>query len=451
MKPIGEALRFDSTTSVGILTTQVDISSIFEDGLIPKLRYEQSGLTSLECLDNIKASAEGFIPENIFFRPCMDKFLKKMIENCNHRRIVMGAPGVGKSILTFLCFLFEAARCKRNMLYVRKTAKGGEHISMFWMIPVDADPNKVDIEYTRNIPRDKPVATVFNLVLSSVYGPFHPDVAKFKGVVDGPKHTTPKSDDELEDHDLVTSGGYPTPKSEQRGNVIRTILDSWLKEETIQCLRSLGLARTKKEAAEVHDLCGGQIRESIDICGKEDNINDYIEDLKTLLEEVSPETFALITTTGTRNSDEKSVDRLRAMFASDDSLSRPRQVVLSTYVLRNLQAKMPLDRLRTHMIKARNSKPSSLYGIYFEAFGHRLMSTLAELKSNQNPGLTLPDIIDFSVMLAEGGWKESAQKLVESSVYWEPDSDNFPSIDSAMLVSGVLHCFQYFTGQGGVP
>ena len=61
----------------------------------------------------------------------------------------------------------------------------------------------------------------------------------------------------------------------------------------------------------------------------------------------------------------------------------------------------------------------------------------------------MPDTIDFSVMLAEGGWKESAQQLTESSVYWEPDSDNFPNIDSAIHVSDVLHCIQYFTGQGG--
>lgn len=43
---------------------------------------------------------------------------------------MMGAPGVGTSILTFLCFLYEAVRYKRDMLYVRKRDKGNERISI---------------------------------------------------------------------------------------------------------------------------------------------------------------------------------------------------------------------------------------------------------------------------------------------------------------------------------
>ena len=43
--------------------------------------------------------------------------------------------------------------------------------------------------------------------------------------------------------------------------------------------------------------------------------------------------FKLITSSGMGNSDKKSVDRLCAMFANDDSLLRPCQVVQSRFVL----------------------------------------------------------------------------------------------------------------------
>ena len=87
------ASKFSETAAARFHKATVDLFKIFANDEI---------VNQLESLKGIMVENDPFIPGTIVVRPCMKEFLTRFFDDVEYeRKIVIGAPGVGKSVLFF--------------------------------------------------------------------------------------------------------------------------------------------------------------------------------------------------------------------------------------------------------------------------------------------------------------------------------------------------------------
>lgn len=427
----------EATIRTGEMFQRIEITSEDEENsevavTVPRMVGKTLNLSSV--LDGIIVDGDPFLPDTIYIREAMNKFLAVFCDpTYDERRIVIGAPGVGKSILTFLAYLWEASNHRdRSMFYFRKTGQKNEGMSIFFIQPGEV-PGEAKVKYRRNVPHALTVNSIFLAIARE-----HPSGTLI--AVDGPKHD--QVDDVSPQFDLITSGGHPVLKDEQIDNMRFVILDSWSEADSVSCLKNLK-SLPKKQAKMNHDIAGGSVR---DLMMNTRARRRLVRSRKELIQGLSDTTVELVVRKSTREPRGYNFDSLRAMYAADSVLEEAYQPIQSPLYLRLLRSSVSLGSARRGVEKARMIGIGNLYGIYFELFAHKAMSTLSAMQKLADwDGRTLP----FDTVVGTGGWKNSVLTLNRANLYWQPEEDNFPNIDSAMLVGEVLHCLQYLTAQDG--
>ena len=218
-----------------------------------------------------------FLPQKIFVRQCMKDVLRlfcKDVADQEKQRtagvkktVLIGSPGVGKSVLFFLAALFQAK--SSNIIYFRCTA-GEDQISVFLMMPDRNDC--VRVWFTRNLRKESFGAQLALDVYRGAILKFSHDrgkelnPARIYTFVDGPRHSDiPTIIKGTYDY-FCTSGGHPLPKQELQARFRMCVLNGWTKVEAIDGLLALhGMQRTrsseaKERARRAYELCGGSIR-----------------------------------------------------------------------------------------------------------------------------------------------------------------------------------------------
>jgi hypothetical protein len=80
----------------------------------------------------------------------MVNVFKELIKSSRKKRqVLIGSPGVGKSLLLFLVALYRAYREGKTVVYIRKTTSTFELISLFYI--TKKDDSSITIHYNRTI------------------------------------------------------------------------------------------------------------------------------------------------------------------------------------------------------------------------------------------------------------------------------------------------------------
>jgi hypothetical protein len=224
----------------------------------------------LKALDPLRTTAAGlyeFLPKKIYVRDCMQEIFNKLVQANEDKKycIVFGSPGVGKSVLSFLAALCCAYFIKIPVLFLRKTSKRSELISVFW-IKLN-DDGKLIVDFDRGVAKKHKLQLIHEKMIEHKYadeleaGNFDmivsPSRQVFRSMCDGPHQD---DEDHVGISDLVTSGGYKAPKDEAIDEVIELPLSAWTQKEVIQACRHLFDAKVV-QAKEIFDVCGGNIRQ----------------------------------------------------------------------------------------------------------------------------------------------------------------------------------------------
>jgi hypothetical protein len=402
--------------------------------------------------------------------------------------VLVGSPGVGKSVLFFLAALDQARKSKT--VYYRHPDL--EDISVFFMAPDESNEGHVRVWFTRNVKLEKHQSlTILHSDIESSLSLSRTDYYVF---IDGPKYNEDdKSNVLLNGYDyFCTSGGRAPYKSAQLYNRL-WVLDGWSEGESIEWLvefqrrsdEDKGGESTCKESQEGgsdgvenegeetdgeearndrHDasggtvhartseyidnakkaywLCGGNMREMLSSLGPS-NMRDRVQGrIDIVLGRINMETIDLAlnsTERGTTNA-----DRLRTMFRDRAAIGDWRmemsalQIVDSGYVLRNLRDKRGLQDFVTTYNELWTRNIRAPQGCIFELILHQVITDNQCLPSD-NEG-RFPVIT--KVFWSQGTQVQSVAKLSDPGVLWIPSKQNFPNIDSALVHNGTLFVFQ---------
>ena len=126
----------------------------------------------------------------------------------------------------------------------------------------------------------------------------------------------------------------------------------------------------------------------------------------------------------------------------------------SPFVASLLRSKLTLDDLLGGLQYAKNSGIASLYGWYFELWGHKVVQLASEMRRKQcdpiNPlelQTAVVSQITFSFVQGQGTGKDSVKSLKAILLYWLPSTSIFGNIDAAILLAGgILLCLQFTVG-----
>mmetsp|Transcript_57843 Transcript_57843/g.141318 ORF Transcript_57843/g.141318 Transcript_57843/m.141318 type:complete len:636 (+) Transcript_57843:106-2013(+) len=459
----------------------VDCSSLFEvvdeeDSVqeLRLLRDQRTKILDLSPLDVLRheaedsASAFEFLPQKIYVRDTMQEMFNLITKQNDPRRycIIFGSPGVGKSVLTFLAALCCAAfgpvtSRKYGVLYLRKTDSPVEDISAFWIRPKEnADGSNIStgcvtIDFHRTISNDTSLAIVHKAMRSHIFRDEENKRNKIRmfknhirSICDGPHH---KSDDHVGPSDLVTSGGYAPPKDEEWEFVVGMPVSSWKVEDVIDACKNLFHQTDSDTAKEWFDVCGGNIRRITSLFNGTLTIEQcrdrYVEIIR---QEAGNDALELALHSTQLSKDEKSIDRLRAMFAykTQTGSFTTIQFIGSPFILRLVRSRLSLETTQRGLSYAQESGVGSLHGWHFEIFGHKIFDEFERLLKAavpENPRRG-PNCHDFTSVPGKGSGKESVEQLAEQNVYWTPSISHFSNFDAAIAINGTLYCIQYTVG-----
>jgi hypothetical protein len=465
-------------TTFNLQTAEVDGKSL--DSFLRRVgsRFD------LDFLEPILAAPalEDFIPNNqqsvtqssgIYVRREMvDVFTELVRPDRKQRQVLIGSPGVGKSLLLFVVALYRAFCEEKSVLYIRKTKTSQELTSVFFMTKKD---DKLEIRYNRTLSEDWTVGNLMEKVLEECAA-IPPQESRVKVLedkvllfLDG----LHEGDAELRGphHYLATSGGHDSIVGESAIKATLVVLGGWQKAPLGMALDLTSNVLTRKkipaateaaatqddmamlapdagvkllteeelDAAYTHEAlediffhAGGRIREAF-LYAKD--MDTWRCEKKAVIDKMSKAqvVLSLIETKG--SGDPKSPDRIRTMFRNDDHyFGSALQIVDSQYFVRLLQDRVELDQYYNAYVHAKNRGLSSAAGCHFEELLHRVFQYL-------------PKPIEGLVQ-STGTGPEGVSELSKYSLYWIPSIPNFANIDAALALknadgSTTVWCIQY--------
>lgn len=397
---------------------------------------DQGRLIDMSFLDPLRSEiAERFlIPSTAYVRDCMRMIFALFLEDIESNKkagaknaVLIGSPGVGKSILFFLAALYQAQR--RPIVYHRITKTEDEKASLFFVAP-EGD-GKIRVWFTRNM--DEEAIQDITGMRFDIERELDIRREDYYVYIDGPNQVDENYLMKGRYDYFCTSGGFRRYKKTERGKRL-WILDGWTREEAIDGLEALG--HDKAKAAEVYWLCGGNIRDLLAACVSMEPIR---EELDLVVDQQGIESIKLALLSTERRADPLSPDSLRTMFLSKEQQQRSNsnwkgvmhavQIVDSEYALDRLANKMTVEAFLESYRFCLNYGMQAGAGNFFERIIHQSVMSLKRSPVK-------------SVCWSVGKTAESFRQLDDSGIYWIPSVSNFVSIDSALAHHHTLYSFQ---------
>jgi hypothetical protein len=408
----------------------VDISSLAQLSDEHKVASNVLDMSFLKNLHNEFGVRDSFIPtESIYIRDCMRRIFRQfdMRDERNQRTVLLGSPGVGKSVLTFLAALSKARR-ERIMFF--RMAQESVLVSVFLMWGDPHNVNMVNVIFTRQIPKHK-VTDLTSLcnMLEALFSLHRNDYLAF---VDGPVHSDRLNTLNESYNFFCTSAGHPPFRnSDVRSQ--RWILDGWTLEEA-------GAASGRTDSVnDAYNLCGGNIRDIIRACtGSFDMIRqDLTARASRVFEENVITKIAFKNHVRGQDLQGGVSDRLLTMFRDKscviDEQMLAIQYIDSEYILNYLVQRLGMSVFMDGFRQSIDVRDRTMQGLYYY---EKVVQSWWITNSAQIAG------VDRVVRSTESG-AESVCQLDAAGVYWIPSIPNFGDIDAAVVCNGTLHAFQY--------
>jgi len=432
-------------------------------------------------LKSISLPKEPFIPNVIYVRKEMCQVFGELTkENRKSRQILIGSPGVGKSILLLLVALHRVLTEGVPTIFVRKTRDAEEFLSVFFMRKID--DTHIQVLFDRNVDKTATVRQTVGFVLSKYENvgapramiPIRDGVIRL--YIDGLHEGDPDLIHPF--HYLCISGGYDSPQGESARHASLVVLEGWSKASLGKALTEMAVTflDNKEEAptptanregnpppsstgdeekgdgeadGDVHmendgkdcrqqildDIfyhTGGRIREVFQYAK---NPTTWKFEKQSMIGRINKRDAMLCIVETKGSGDAESPDRIRTMFrrGNPDFFGDCLQIVDSQFFAHLLQDRCGFEEYYNAYMHAKDTKLSSAARCHFEELVHRLFAKC-------------PQPIEGSVQ-GVGTGAEGVAQLTKYRIYWIPSISNFANINAALLLEtekGVtLWCFQY--------
>lgn len=406
-----------------ISPSDLNVGELFGDG---KIKVQRGRLLSAACLQPLKVQKETLLPDYIYVRDEMNiTFQRLLAKQRGERHVLIGSPGVGKSMVFFLTALYLAGYERKSVIYHRLTES--EYPRVFVIQPGN-DEQDGTVKISQYVHHRRDHYSIENVMDAAEAIGYEPDGDIWRYFIDGPKE---KDVEQLKPMDIFfcTSGGYKTPKDEERRYVTIQIMSAW-NELDLTC-GLMGLAGVRlRSARKAYWYCGGRIRLALDYL-RDSNGKARVEQWASLVAaDVSRSAVAIAIGDADARTDTESKDRLRTMFRSPSG--KPVQMVDSQYLLARLRARLETTDLRVAFNVARSLNSRTAMGCFYEEIAHKWFE-----KTRPRP------ITDFVRPEDVVAGLASVHQLTTALAYWVPSISNFANIDAAVVVTNRLHCIQY--------
>ena len=188
---------------------------------------------------------EQFFPKNsIYIRKEMCEVFQELTKmDRKLRQVLIGSPGVGKSVLIFLVALYRALYEEKPVCFIRKTRDVGEFTSVFFMRKKDKsdkENKEITIRYSRilqgNLGVDDVLADVLqkHMAINRSDAQVHVMSNNVLLFIDGLHEGD--QDLYLPHHYLATSGGHDVPQGESATSSALVVLSGWEKTDLQKAL-----------------------------------------------------------------------------------------------------------------------------------------------------------------------------------------------------------------------
>lgn len=230
------------------------------------------------------------MPESLYVRDEMHSVWKELVANDADEevfnQVLIGSPGVGKSVVLFLYALHRAQGGKKVM-YWRKARVDKSGISLFCMEPVslvDAEEG-VRIQLTSAISWEKNINDIYIEYMRKAFPNLYQDVEdeteaealtvellrnEVLMFTDGPKYEDKKDTKDASVHFLCTSGGHPGPKNDERNSMKVIVMTGWKKGPHVGRVEMLCKRRRRGE-----DMGDGNMGKRARREGRQGRTNQY--------------------------------------------------------------------------------------------------------------------------------------------------------------------------------
>jgi hypothetical protein len=440
-----------------------------------------------------------FMPESLYVREEMHSVWKEIEANDADdevfNQVLIGPPGVGKSVLLFLYALHRAQGGKKVM-YWRKARVDKSGISLFCMEPAslaDAEES-VRIQFTTAIPWEENISDIYIKYMQKTFPDLYQDVedeieAKALTVellrnevlmfVDGPRYEDKKDTKDGSIHFLCTSGGHPGPKNDERNSLKVVVMTGWkkgslcdalkcyAKEDVVEKIWEMEIWGEEQDGKEdkvrptimdvgndndvasyeeklegvvdlVYYYTGGRIRDALKIVKGVDNIEGFAKYLCDFVKDVPPEGIDLAVRKKYGTKAATSFDTLRTYF-KEKGKGGYIQIIDSAYVLSLLDDLEIETKYLDAYKEAIALDEKTVAGYQFEKLMHKVFVRISKECGDESP---------FNGYIKSMGTAIEGVRQIEKNKYWMPSVPNFPGIDAALVCNdGTTFGAQYFAGK----
>jgi hypothetical protein len=376
-------------------------------------------------------TTDPFFPSGeIYIRDCMRLIFGLFSKRDNAHTVLLGSPGVGKSVLCFLAAMHKTQ--KKPVVFYRQTSSH-KFISVFIMRRKQG--GAIDVVFTRLLHKNSVkvrggLCVLHDFLVKKLVGLHRYDEVLW--FVDGPKH-----DDQQMMTDFsffCTSGGYPMFADEDSTGQC-WVLDGWTRGEAMVALSRRDFEEGTIDMA--YYLCGGNIRNMLAACSDYDAVQNKVQRWVDELDVKSIEDFAF---TSTERGANKKYDRLLTMFRKVDphvpvslKLMRADQYVDSAFAMNRFAEDASIDVLAKGYRYSIGVSNRSLQGLYYEMVIHQWFTKEA-IRCLDGIG---------QVCWSKGNGAQGVTELNQVGIYWIPSIPNFANIDAAVVLGNTLHALQY--------
>lgn len=215
-----------------------------------------------------EAISNFFMPNSLWVRHEMIETMNALRQNSQNfkRQVLIGSPGVGKSVLFFLYSLvFATDNPGRKVMYWRKAGANPKEIALLCM---EALPdNQVHIRWNKvPIPFQAKIQDIYTDWMQAAYPTFFQGASASKRIlfmghvtkllndtvtmfVDGPKQKDDKDTLGGSVDFLCTSGGHTRPANDQNTVLELPVLCGWGKDPFLDCIKHYSSKRPERVEA----------------------------------------------------------------------------------------------------------------------------------------------------------------------------------------------------------